>query len=188
MKHYEKIKRIRKSLNLSMPDVYKQASAFLGQQKTVSLSTMSRIEEGKPVKLSSIVKYCSLLGITLKDLFKDTEFEERLVIRRKERAGGYGFNQGHSYIVNNPNQLFLAQEFTLEPSAKTPSDYALANKGKSEKWVYVVRGQLTCVILAEKFVLKGQDTISFDSTKPHYFENNSKKKCLFIVVENPGRY
>ncbi len=188
MKHYEKIKKIRKGLNLSMPDVHSYAKTFLGQQKAISISTMGRIEDGKPTKFSSLIKYCSLLGITLKDLFKDTEFEERLVIRKKERTGGYAYNKGHSYIVNNPNQSFLAQEFTLEPSGKTPLDYAPANKGKSAKWVYVTRGQLTCVIQDEKFLLKVQDTISFDGTKPHYFENNSRKKCLFIVIENPGRY
>jgi len=54
--------------------------------------------------------------------------------------------------------------------------------------VYVISGQVTCVLDGRKMVLKGGDTVSLDSTKPHYFKNTSKRKCKLLAVENPGRY
>ena len=189
MKHYEKIKNIRKELNLTIREVYERGVAILGPQKAISLSTINRIEAGQPHKFSSMVTLCFILGIPLKELFKGTEFEECLIIRKKERTGGYAFNEkASSTIVNNPNQNFLAQEFLLLPGGQTSLDRAPENKGKYEKMVYVANGQLICVLENQENILKGGDTISFNSTKPHYFKNTSKKKCKFLTVENPGRY
>ena len=189
MKHYEKIKKIRNDLNLTVRNVYERGAAIMGPQKAISISTINRIEAGKPHKFSSLVTLCFILGITLKDLFKGTEFEECLIIRKKERTGGYAFNENaSSSIINNPNQSFLAQEFVLLPGGETSGDRAPQNRGKYEKMVYVISGQLACVLDNEEIILKGGDTISFDSTKPHSFKNTSKSKCKFLAVENPGRY
>lgn len=189
MKHYEKIKNIRNDLKLTVRDVYERGVAILGPHKAISISTINRIEAGKPHKFSSLVALCFLLNIPLKELFKGTEFEECLIIRKKERTGGYSFSElASSAIINNPNQSFLAQEFLLFPGGGTSLDHAPKDRGKYEKLVYVVSGTLICMIDEEEIILKGGDTISFNSTKPHHFKNTSKVKCKFIVVENPGRY
>lgn len=189
MKHYEKIKKIRNVLNLTVKDVHERGAAILGPRKAISISTINRIETGKPHKFSSLVTLCFILGITIKELFKGTEFEECLIIRKRERTGGYQFNENaSSQIINNPNHSFLAQEFLLLPGGETSLDRAPQNREKYEKMVYVISGQLVCVLDNQETVLKGGDTISFDSTKPHYFKNASGKKCKFLAVENPGRY
>ena len=189
MKHYEKIKKIRNDLNLTVKDIYERGVAIFGPQKAISISTINRIEAGKPHKFSSLVTLSFILGITLKELFKGTEFEECLIIRKKERTGGYQFNEkASSNIINNPNQSFLVQEFLLLPGGETSMDRAPQNRGKYEKMIYVISGQLVCTLNNEEITLKGGDTISFDSTKPHYFKNTTRTKCKFLAVENPGRY
>ncbi len=139
MKHYEKIKKIRKNSKLTVQAVYDRGLAILGRQKAISVSTINRIEAGKSHKLSSLLTLCFILGIELKELFKGTEFDERLVIQRTKRTGGYAHNENaYSSIINNPNQGFLAQEFTILPKGKTSLDHAPKNQGKFEKLVYVV--------------------------------------------------
>lgn len=189
MKHYEKIKKIRNDLNLTVREVYERGAAILGPQKSISISTINRIETGKPHKFSSLVTLCFILGIHLKELLKGTELEECLIIRKKERTSGYQFNESaSSQIINNPNHSFLTQEFLLLPGGETSLDRAPQGRGKYEKLVYVISGQLVCVLDDREMILKGGDSISFNSTKPHYFKNTSKKKCKFLAVENPGRY
>ncbi len=191
MKYYEKIKKIRKDLNLTVRDVYERGLVILGPQKCISIPTINRIEAGHTHKFSSLNTLCYLLNIPLKELFKDTEFEECLIIRKRERekSGGYIFGPtASSSIINNPNHSFLAQEFVLQPAGQTPIDRAPQGRGKYEKLVYVVMGQLVCVIADKEMTLKGGDSVSFDSTKSHQFKNISKVKCKFIAIENPGRY
>ncbi len=189
MKHYEKIKKIRNDMNLTLQNVHDLGVSILGSQKAISISTIKRIEAGQPHKFSTLVTLCFILGISLKELFKGTELDECLIIKKKERTGGYSFNENAtSTIINNPNQSFLAQEFLLLPEGTTSLDRAPKGKGKYEKLVYVVSGQLVCVIDNQEMTLKGGDTVSFDSTKPHYFKNTAKAKCKFIAVEDPGRF
>jgi len=189
MKHYEKIKNIRKSQNLTIQDVYDRGVTILGPQKAISISTINRIESGKPHKFSSLVKLCFILGIELKDLYKGTELEECLVISRQERTSEYVIsNKAHSHIINSPNQSFLVQEYVLLPSGRIPLDHAEKDDRKHEKFIYVIGGELQCVVEDKRYTLKVGHTISFDSTKPHYCENISKTKCKFIAMESPGRY
>ena len=44
MKHYEKIKKIRTDLNLTVKDVYERGAAILCPQKAISISTINRID------------------------------------------------------------------------------------------------------------------------------------------------
>jgi len=188
MKHYEKIKKIRNDMNLTLQQVRDLGASMMGPQKTISISTIKRIEAGQAHKFSSLVTYCFILGISMKELFKGTELDECLLLKKKERTSGYTFDeQAGSTIINNPNQSFLAQEFLLMPGGETLLDRAPRNKGKYEKLIYLISGHLICVIDDKEMLLKGGDSLSFDSTKPHYFKNTAKAKCRFIVVENPGR-
>lgn len=92
--------------------------------------------------------------------------------------------------VDATGAALTSLEYTLSPLAlyETSLDRAPQNKGKHEKLIYVVSGKLACMIDSEEILLKGGDTISFNSVKPHRFKNAAKAKCKFIAVENPGRY
>ncbi len=189
MTHYEKIKNIRKKLNLTIKDVYSRGVAILGKQKAISISTINRIEAGKSHKFSSLVKLCFILGIELKDLYKGTELEDCLVITKKNRTSEYIISdKALSHIINSPNQGFLVQEFLLLPLGKVPLDHSQKDDAKHEKFVYVISGKLECNVDKNFFLLTAGDTLSFNSTKPHSFENKAKTKCKFITMENPGRY
>jgi len=189
MKHYTKLKNIRNSLKLTVQEVQARGVAILGPKKTISTATITRIESGKPHKFSSLVKLCFILGVELKDLYKGTEFEDCLVITKQDRTGGIVFNRkAISQIINSPNQNFLVQEHILLPKGKIPLDHAPHDGKKHEKLIYVVNGELDCIVDDHRHTLKVGHTISFDSKRAHYFENKTKTKCKFIAIENPGRY
>ena len=108
-----------------------------------------------------------------------------MVIKKKERIDEYTYNERvHASVISSPMRKFLALELNLEPSGRTTLEQS-PREGVFEKWVYVVEGQLTCHVGKENFPLISKDTISFDSSIPHYFENNGRKKCICIVVQNP---
>jgi len=77
---------------------------------------------------------------------------------------------------------------TIMPHKKTGVEQGNSKNGKCEKWVYVLRGNLTCIVGTEEYILKNGDTISFDGCVEHLFENNTKKICKCIIVKNPKDY
>ena len=189
MKLHEKIRKIRKDLGLSMRDVQERLKFFFGPKKAISYPTLVRIENGKISKFSSILQIRYALGVTIDQLLKDTELEERLVIEKDERINEYTYNEkANASVVIGPNASFLALELTLEPSGRTTLEQSPANGGKFEKWFYVIQGTLHCYLNNEEYILKSKDTLTFNSTIPHYLENKGKTKCICIVIQNPKHF
>lgn len=188
MKLHEKIKKLREDLGLTLQEVYDRCVRIFGDKKAISYRTLQRIERGKISKFSSILKICCALGVSLEELLKDTELEQSLVIRKKERIDEYTYNERvHASVVSSPSRSFLALELTLEPTGKTQIEKSPA-EGSFEKWIYVIEGELTCYLEKEKYILKSKDSISFNSAIAHYLENNGKKTCLCTLVQNPKHF
>jgi len=187
MKIYEKIKLVRLDLRLSLQNVFEKGVTVFGK-KAISYRTLQRIEQGDIAKFSSILKICCAIGIPLEKLIKDTELEDSLVIRKNERLDEYTYNDKiQASVVSSPSRSFLALEMSLKAGGKTAWELSPLD-GKYEKWIYVVQGRLTCYLGEEKFILEKKDSISFDSSTKHCFENTAKKSCLCIVVSNPKHF
>jgi len=188
LKLYEKIKKTREDLGLSLKDVFERGVEIFGKRKAISYRTLQRIEDGSMAKFSSALKICCALGVPLNKLIENTEFEQRMVIRKKERLDEYTFNdKAFASVISSPNRSFLSLELILEPLGKTTLEQSPSDK-IYEKWVYIVSGELVCNLENERFTLKSGDSISFDSSLPHYFENPTNKKCMAIVVQNPKSF
>lgn len=188
MKLNERIKQIREELEMSLQDVYMRGESIFGKKNTLSYRTLQRIEKGHIAKFSSVLKICYALGIPLEKALKNTDLEQRLVIRRNERLDEYTYNEkAHASVLNSPSCSFLAVEMALKPKGKTPTEQTPPDK-KFEKWIYVISGSLVCHLGNEKFRLNRKDSISFASALPHSFENTDKKPCLCIIVQNPRTF
>jgi len=184
----QKVKAIRLEQGLNVEQAHEKGVSLIGEN-CISPATMYRIESGDIAKFSSLEQYLFILDTDIKDIMEGTELGEILALSKDERLSGYTYSENaFSTIVNNPNHIFLAQEVILNPSGKTDLDYASKDKGSSQKFVYVVQGELTCVVENNEYILKHRGTLSFDSTKPHYFVNSGNCECIFIMVESPGRY
>jgi transcriptional regulator with XRE-family HTH domain len=120
MKIHEKIRKLREELGLTIQEVRDRCITIFGSKKTMSYRTLQRIERGQISKFSSILKICCALGIPLQELLKDTELEQRLVIRKKERLDEYTYNEkAFASVISSPSRSFLALELMLEPGGKT---------------------------------------------------------------------
>ena len=185
LKLYEKIKKTREDLGLTLQDVFNRGVEIFGKKKAMSYRTLQRIEDGYMAKFSSALKICCALGIPLNKLIENTELEQRMVIRKKERLDEYTYNdKAYAHVISSPNRSFLSLELVLEPTGKTALEQSPDDK-LYEKWIYVTSGEVICNMGQERFNLKTGDSISFNSSLPHYLENVTPKKCVCIVVQNP---
>ena len=76
MKVYEKIRKLREDLGLTIQEVRDRCVSIFGSKEAMSYRTLQRIERGHVAKFSSILKICFALGVPLEDLLKDTELEQ----------------------------------------------------------------------------------------------------------------
>jgi len=135
-------------------------------------------------------------------------------IKKNKRLGKYVFNEKvYAELLMRENRNFMVTELVLDtggrtkleqdpdliletekaekikeilkslnPQAPVLEDYKIF---KFEKYVYCLRGEVTCYIGNDKYILGYGDGISFGSSIPHWFENNSKHEARCLIFQNP---
>lgn len=195
MKLYEKIKDLRKNrLKVSLKDFHKRLVDIFGE-KAITYYSLCRIEKGyrEALRLKSLYQICTGLGVTIKELKEGTEEEVSMladIITRSERKDNkYIYNEkAYAEILSAKKLGFLALELYVEQGGKTNLEEDSPEVNNFEKLVIVMQGTLHAHIGTEVYILKKGDTLSFKSSIPHYFENNSKNKVKSIIIQNPKSF
>lgn len=196
MKLHEKIKQLRKEKGLNLKELHGlMLNDF--QEETITYLTLQRIEAGQTDgRGSSLHQICTALGITLSELKKDTEEENRPVdfVKKTKRLGRYVFNENaYADLLMRQNHNFMATELVLRPNGSsqleqdpliTPNE-TVAGKAKFEKYIYCLRGSIAIHIGKEVYILKNGYGLTFDSSTPHWFENPSKSISRCLIFQNP---
>lgn len=216
MKLHEKIKQTREEKGLSLKELHRlMLNDF--KETTITYRSLQRIEGGDTDgKGTSLHQICTALKISLSELKKDTEEENRPVdfIKKNKRLGKYVFNGWvYAELLSRQNRNFMVQELVLKPQGKTGieqdpvvnlaeekierikqilkeanletpvlEDYKLL---KFEKYIYCLKGKITCYIGNNKYVLGYGDGLSFESSLAHWFENTSKTESRALIFQNP---
>jgi len=189
MKLHDKIRQIRKEKGLSLMDLEKRLIGIFGK-RALRYNSLYRIEKGlRDARISSLSQVCIGLGISLKELREGTEEEKSSLvelIKKKDRVAQYVYSQeAYAQILTREKQPFLGVRLILEPRGKTKLEQDPVTLGKFEKWAYGLKGEITCIIGQEKFILKKDEVLMFESTLPHSFENNTTSKASCIIIQNP---
>jgi transcriptional regulator with XRE-family HTH domain len=189
MKLHEKIRQVRKEKGLTMVALKDRLREVFGD-KALRYNTLYRIEKGlRDARFSSLSQICMGLGVSLKELKEGTEEEGSLlvdIVTKREKIAQYIYsNKANAQILTKDKQPFLALRLVLEPDGKTNLEQDPAELGRFEKWIYCLRGKITCHIGKDKYNLKKDEALCFESSIPHYFENSTPKKTSCIIIQNP---
>lgn len=189
MKLHDKIRQVRKEKGLSLRDLETRLVEIFGK-KALRYNTLYRIEKGlRDPRVSSLSQICIGLGISLKEVKEGTEEEKfSLVdaIKKRDKVAQYVYSEkAHAQILTTEKQPFLGLRLILDPDGKTKLEQDPIELGKFEKWVYGLKGRITCVVGQERFEVRKDEALMFESNLPHYFENNTSKKTSCIIIQNP---
>lgn len=184
----DKIKEIRKNRKLNLMALHRKLKEVFGKN-AVSYRTLLRIENGDTDgRGSSLYQICVGLGITMRELKSETEkkYEIADFLKKNDYKGRYIYNEkAYMQILTSSNIKFLCVELYLKPKSTTKPEKDPSGDKKYEKWIYMLRGQIVCVIDQNEYVLRCGDSLIFDSTKLHHYENRGRQNVKCIIVQNP---
>jgi transcriptional regulator with XRE-family HTH domain len=178
----EKLKRLRKTLDLTLDDISRKSG--------VGKATLSRIENNITAgTLKTHMKICQALNVNLKDLYEglDIPQEEISAIGEKETddAEMFSYDEKSKSIIltkNAQKKNMLPQLLILEPNGKTHLEQ---NAAGTEKFAFCTEGQVQIVIDNKKYDLKKGTSLYFNSSLPHHFVNMGKRISKCLVVTSP---
>jgi transcriptional regulator with XRE-family HTH domain len=187
MKLHEKIKQIRKEKGLTQDELHQRIVGLFGES-SITKRTLQRIETGhNDGRGASLYQICTGLDINLRTLQEGTDPDETTgYVRWDTYKGRYVYNEkAFASLMSARDMEFLAMKLNLEPGAKTRLEKDIEGEKKAVKWVYVLKGVLTCCVEDQKYILKVRQAASFNSAKEHHFENNSNRKAVGLVIQHP---
>lgn len=172
-----------------MRKLQKRLQEIFGE-KALRYNTLYRIEKGlRDARFSSLSQICAGLGVTLKELKEGTDAEPSTTVdlfRKRDKFAQYVYSEkATAQILTKEKQPFLALRLVLAPGGKTPAEQDPAEMGIFEKWVYCLRGKITCVTGKDRYTLSKDEALCFESSAPHSFENTTLRPASCIIIQNP---
>ncbi len=188
---HEKIRQVRKQKGLSLRKLQQRLVEIFGDN-ALRYNTLYRIEKGlRDAREASLSQICMGLGISIAELKEGTEeenFSPVDLITKQDKVAQYIYSEkAYAPILTKERHSFAGWRLTLEPGGKTKLEQDPIELGKFEKWVYGLKGRITCTIGPHKYTLKKDEVLCFESTYMHRFENNTSCKASCIIIQNPKR-
>ncbi len=181
MKIGNKIKQLIKDKGWTLNALHQEIHKLF-EKNTVSYRTLLRaVHDQTHLRESTLFQIACILGKTPAEIREGTGQEEKFT--------RYSYNNKAYLEIESTNLDFLTARLVLLPGAKTEIEQDPSNRGNFVKWIYGLQGELTCAVLIDgalkKYTIKKNESHSFPSTYPHYFENYTSQKSVGLLIQNP---
>jgi len=176
-----KIKSLRKEKKLTIAELASQAG--------ISASMISQIENDKVVPTIVVMwKISTALNVNVGYFFdeKDEELVNPVVRKGNRKKLSIGdSNRLYEMLVPDLNRDIEFLMITIQEDDTAYNDL-IAHEG--EECGYVLKGKMKIHIKESTYTLDEGDSISFDSSIPHRFENIGEGECVSIWAMTPPTF
>lgn len=178
----EKLKTLRKSMDLTLNDVSRKSG--------IGKATLSRIENNITAgTLKTHMKICEALNVNLKDLYENIDIPKEKLTAIGEKATDdaevFSYDEKSKSIILTKNarkKNMLPQLLILEYGGKT---HVEQNTPGTEKFAFCTEGKIQIEIDKKNYDLKKGTSLYFNAALPHLFINIGKKLAKCLVVTSP---
>jgi len=178
-----RLRALRKSQGIRLVELAKTSG--------VDAATISRIETGRMTgTLESHMKLARALGAKLTEIYAGIEEAQAKgavsVQAPSGRSEVYVHQAGKSSMAMLTTDVLkkklMPVLITIEPGGSTHQEEA---KLGTEKFIYVLEGELEAKVGEEIHVLKRRSTLYFDASLPHSLRNPGGKTMRCLAVTTP---
>jgi transcriptional regulator with XRE-family HTH domain len=176
-----RIKELRQEKHLSLKQ--------LAEKSGVQIATLSRIEHLKMIgTLDSHMKIAKAIGVDIAQLYSNlASREEQINIKTTENKSDVFVHndKSSSEILTNKvlSKKMMPVLLKIEPHGKTNTE---KNNAGTEKFIYILEGQLCIYIKEESFTLTKTNSMYFDAAFEHYFENKGHSLAKALCITTPA--
>ena len=177
----ERLRSLRRAQDVTLLELAKLSG--------VDAATISRIETGRMTgTLESHLKLARALGAKLTDLYEGLEQAKGAIAIQapSARTEVYVHQAGRSSMAMLTTEVLkkklMPLLITIEPGGSTHQEEA---KVGTEKFLYVLEGELEARIGEDTHTLKRGATLYFDASLPHTLRNTGAKTVRCLAVTTP---
>ncbi|MGZ4134100.1 MAG: helix-turn-helix domain-containing protein [Tumebacillaceae bacterium] len=171
-----RVKKVRADKKLTLQELSKRSG--------VSRSMLSKIErEEKNPTIQIAAQVAEGLGMTLTQLLEEQQKCEATLIKKGQRMIFRDEHSGLERVLLSPSFPSTGVELILNilPPGKTSGKMPPQLNGV-KKYVTVAKGKLQVFLGERSFMLDEGDSLSFDATQMHHYQNIGQHPCHYYVV------
>lgn len=171
-----KLKKLREEAKLSLRD--------LGEKTGLSASFLSQIELGQvSPSIASLENIANALNVHITHFFDDQTKPDSVVMRKGERKRIY--SQGSKAIIQPLAHKISKKKIeplmlTLEVGGESGEHPYSSHHG--EEFGIIIEGKVQFTLEKKLYLLEDGDSVYFNSTKPHKWENIGDMEAIIILV------
>ncbi len=176
----QQIKSIRKARSISLKK--------LSQMSGLNINTLSLVENGKiSPSVNTLYQIANSLGVPIVALFQSEENLSRIVFTKSSSTTKEEFSES---LLENLSQKYFnlsIQSFriTLKPGESVCNSPA---EHPGHEYIYCLRGKIKYTIENQVFILEQGDSLIFESTRPHCWENGSSDESQFLLIVHQDEF
>lgn len=174
----ENLKNLRQERNLSLG----QLSELCG----ISKVQLSQIERGDTnPTINTIWKIAKGLNISYTKLLEQNR-DEITVVHKEDAISQNGDDEHYRifcYYENTPHRNFELFQMELDSDHEYRS---IGHSEQSQEYIMVMSGELTLSLNGKSYVLKKNDTISFDASVEHIYQSTGKQELKTVIINYYG--
>jgi len=172
----QRIRELRNERGLSL-----RALAELSSLSTNAISLIERGDNSPTV--SSLHSLAKALAVPITSFFEHNH-EDQVIHLKKDRrptseTAGVRMENLGSGLPSQQIEPFL---MTIEPGGSSTSSQ-ITHSG--EEFVYVLEGDLTCLIIEREYHLEKGDSLLFVASQPHIYQNRSPEMSQILIIFQP---
>jgi DNA-binding transcriptional MerR regulator/uncharacterized cupin superfamily protein len=170
------LRRLRSERKLPLSEVAERVGISIGFLSSLERSQVS-------ASVATLRKLARFFRINILDLFQPSETNPYLVrpADRKILSGGKGVLMELLAWGNTAMEPHL---FRIAPGAGSGESYS----HDGEEFLHVIRGQLHIVVAGQQYSLKTGDSLYFDSSTPHEWNNPGKRETAVLWINTPPTF
>jgi transcriptional regulator with XRE-family HTH domain len=176
----DKLHEIRKNKKITLKE--------LSEKSGVQLATLSRIENKKMTgTIGSHLAIAKALGIEVVQLYSSILREQKQIEINQESKGSEVFthNDKSSFEILTKNVMNKQMMPTLIKIENGGSTQKEQGKSNSEKFLFVLEGNIEAMINEQSYKLKKNNSLYFDASLPHLFKNTGTSAAKLLSVATP---
>lgn len=176
----KKIKELRKQRKMKLVE--------LADKTGIQIATLSRMEHNKMTgTLASHMKIAKALSIDLVDLYQELAAPSMNpeTVTNRMNAETFAMNERASYEILTgtlSDKKMMPIMMRVEPNGKTIQEHG---KPGCERFIFILKGKLSIHIGEKIFELKQNNSLYFDASVNHHFENHASTTAKFLSVMTP---
>lgn len=168
-----RLRRLREQRGFSLRE--------LAEQCGLSFNAISRIERGEnSPTVSTLHQLATALNVSITAFFEDANEQATVLTRHNRRlrsaANGIAMESLGVGMRGQQVEPFLV---TVEPGAGNADD-PIVHAG--EEFVHCLAGTISYRVNGEAYDLEAGDSLLFEATQPHCFQNLGSRAAQFLIV------